>query len=74
MFQSLDQEDLQLSVLYIVNTWWLSLSNVISNLHQIIFLIIDAFNDDAINNTYNYRCPPKPFQNNFVIPITMFLI
>ncbi len=21
-----------------------------------------------------YRCPPKPFQNNFVIPITMFLI
>ena len=27
-----------------------------------------------VEMSYKYRCPPKPFQNNFVIPITMFLI
>ena len=46
MFQTLDKEVLQLSVLRVVNTRWLSLSN----LHQIIFSIIDALDDDAINN------------------------
>ena len=53
MFQSLDQEDSQLSVLRIINTQWLLLSNAISNLHQIIFSIIDMLDDDAINNTCN---------------------
>jgi hypothetical protein len=51
MFQTLDKKDPQLSVLRIINTRWLSLSNAVSNLHQIIFSIIDALDDDAINNT-----------------------
>ena len=53
MFQSLDKEDPQLSVLRIINTRWLSLSNAVSNLHQIIFSIISALDDDATNNKCN---------------------
>ena len=41
--------DPQLTVLNIINTRWLSMSNVVHNLHQILFSIIDALNDDMIN-------------------------
>jgi hypothetical protein len=53
IFQNLDEENSQLSVLRVVNTRWLSLSNAISNLHQIIFSVIDALEDDMNNNTCN---------------------
>jgi len=53
MFQNLDEEDPQLSILCIVSTRWLSLFNAVSNLHQIIFSIIDALDDDATNNSCN---------------------
>jgi hypothetical protein len=42
-------EDPQLNILNIINTRWLSMSNVIHNLHQIIFSVIDALNDDLAN-------------------------
>jgi len=42
-------EDLQLNILNIINTRWLSMSNVVHNLHQIIFSVIDALNDDLAN-------------------------
>src|SRR5581483_1927140 len=42
-------EDPQLTVLNIINTRWLSMSNVVHNLHQIIFSVIDALNDDMGN-------------------------
>ncbi|GES95219.1 zinc finger protein 862-like [Rhizophagus clarus] len=51
MFQNLVKDDPQLSILCIVSTRWLSLSNTVSNLHQIIFSIIDALDDDANNNS-----------------------
>jgi len=42
-------DDPQLTVLNIINTRWLSLSNVVSNLYQILDLIIDALNFDKMN-------------------------
>src|SRR2546430_3947346 len=39
----------QLTILNIINTRWLSMSNVVHNLHQIIFSVIDALNDDLAN-------------------------
>ncbi len=42
-------DDLQLTVLNIISTRWLSLSNVVSNLYQILDSIIDALNFDKIN-------------------------
>jgi hypothetical protein len=42
-------EDPQLTILNIINTRWLSMSNVVHNLYQIIFSIIDALNDDMSN-------------------------
>ena len=50
LFQSLDKENSQLAVLRVVSTRWLSLSNAVSNLHQIIFSVKDALNDEALNN------------------------
>ncbi|CAG8608681.1 10494_t:CDS:2 [Dentiscutata heterogama] len=50
LFQSLDNEDSQLSILCVVSTRWLSLSNAVSNLHQIIFSIKDALYDEALND------------------------
>jgi hypothetical protein len=47
-------DDTQLIILNIINTRWLSMSNVVHNLHQIIFSIIDVLNDD-INNAENSR-------------------
>ncbi|RGB44033.1 hypothetical protein C1646_749000 [Rhizophagus diaphanus] len=44
-----DINDTQLTILNIINTRWLSTSNVAHNLHQVIFSVIDALNDDAIN-------------------------
>ncbi|CAG8724255.1 46317_t:CDS:2, partial [Gigaspora margarita] len=46
-----DNETLELSILQVVSTRWLSLSNVVSNLHQIIFSVIDALQADAVNNS-----------------------
>ena len=40
-------EDLQLNILNIVNTRWLSMSNSVKNLHQILDSIIDALRYDA---------------------------
>ncbi|CAG8763530.1 15065_t:CDS:2, partial [Gigaspora rosea] len=51
LFQSLDNEDPQLSILRVVSTRWLSLSNAVSNLHQIIFSIKDALYDKALNDS-----------------------
>jgi len=42
-------DDPQLTVLNIINTRWLSLSNVVSNLYQILDLIIDPLNFDKMN-------------------------
>jgi len=42
-------EDPQLTILNIVNTRWLFMSNVVHNLYQVIFSVIDALNDDMIN-------------------------
>ncbi|CAG8492003.1 18823_t:CDS:2, partial [Gigaspora rosea] len=50
LFQSLDNEDPQLAILHIVSTRWLSLSNAVSNLYQIIFSIKDALYDEAFND------------------------
>ncbi|CAG8799112.1 13533_t:CDS:2, partial [Cetraspora pellucida] len=42
--------DPHLTVLNIIETCWLSLSNVIQNLHQILSSIIDALLEDSYNN------------------------
>src|SRR3954451_20273658 len=69
-------EDLQLNILNIINTRWLSMSNVVHNLHQIIFSVIDALNDD-MNNAENSRDKTRASQlvdnldPNFII-LTMF--
>jgi hypothetical protein len=42
-------DDPQLAVLNIINTRWLSLSNVVQNLYQIIDSIIDALELDKVN-------------------------
>ena len=42
-------KDPQLTILNIINTRWLSISNVVHNLHQVIFSVIDALNDDMVN-------------------------
>ena len=42
-------DDPQLAVLNIINTRWLSLSNVVSNLYQILDSVIDALNSDRMN-------------------------
>ena len=44
--------DPQLNVLNIINTCWLSLSNVISNLHQILDSIIAALFANHNNSTF----------------------
>ncbi|CAG8850925.1 12913_t:CDS:2, partial [Gigaspora margarita] len=51
LFQSLDNKDLQLAILRVVSTRWLSLSNAVSNLHQIIFSIKDVLYDEAFNDS-----------------------
>ncbi|CAG8728790.1 20588_t:CDS:2, partial [Cetraspora pellucida] len=50
LFQSLDNEDPQLAILHVISTRWLSLSNAVSNLHQIIFSIKDALYNKALND------------------------
>ncbi|PKC53807.1 hypothetical protein RhiirA1_509095 [Rhizophagus irregularis] len=42
-------DDLQLAILNIINTRWLSLSNVVKNLYQILDSIIDALNFDSLH-------------------------
>src|SRR4051812_14609997 len=42
-------DDPQLMILNIINTCWLSLSNVVKNLYQILDSIIDALNFDSLN-------------------------
>src|SRR2546430_14208550 len=42
-------DDPQLMILNIINTRWLSLSNVVKNLYQILDSIIDALNFDNLN-------------------------
>jgi len=70
-------DDPQLTILNIINTRWLSMSNVVHNLHQIIFSIIDALNDD-MTNAENSRDKIRASQlidyldPNFIIS-TMFL-
>ncbi|GET02905.1 ribonuclease H-like domain-containing protein [Rhizophagus clarus] len=69
--------DLQLTILNIINMRWLSISNIVHNLHQIIFSVIDALNDD-MNNAENPRDKIRASQmvnnldSNFIIS-TMFL-
>jgi hypothetical protein len=46
--QSLDDPDLVL--LKIIKTRWLSLSNVISNLHRILTSVVVALEEDSANN------------------------
>ncbi len=70
-------EDLQLNILNIINTRWLSMSNVVHNLHQIIFSVIDALNDDLANaeNPKNKDRASQLINNldpNFIIS-TMFM-
>jgi len=51
-----------------------------NNTNKPIFLeddMIEPFTKDSMllgSFSNSYRCPSKPFQNNFVILITMFLI
>lgn len=45
---------IQLTILNIINTRWLPMSNVVHNLHQVIFSVIDALNDD-VNNVENSK-------------------
>ncbi|GBB98646.1 hypothetical protein RclHR1_03290004 [Rhizophagus clarus] len=42
-------DDPQLAILNIINTCWLSLSNVVKNLYQILDSIIDALNFDSLH-------------------------
>ena len=42
-------KDPQLTILNIINTRWLFMSNVVHNLYQVIFSVINALNDDMIN-------------------------
>jgi len=42
-------KDSQLTILNIVNIRWLSILNIVHNLYQIIFSVIDALNDNMIN-------------------------
>ncbi len=42
-------DNLQLTILNIISTYQLSLSNVVSNLYQILDSVIDALNFDRIN-------------------------
>ncbi len=42
-------DDLQLTILNIISTRWLLLSNIVSNLYQILDSIIDALNFDRMN-------------------------
>ena len=42
-------DDPQLAILNIINTRWLSLSNVVKNLYQILDSIIDALNFDSLH-------------------------
>ncbi|CAG8763563.1 19914_t:CDS:2, partial [Gigaspora margarita] len=51
LFQAQDEESPELAILQVVSTRWLSLSNAVSNLHQINFSVIDALQEDAINNS-----------------------
>ncbi|CAG8854895.1 45909_t:CDS:2, partial [Gigaspora margarita] len=51
LIQAQDNETPELSILQVVSTRWLSLSNAVSNLHQIIFSEIDALQADAVNNS-----------------------
>ena len=69
--------DPQLTILNIINTRWLSMSNVVHNLHQILFSVIDALNDDMINaeNSRDKARVSQLIDNldpNFIIS-TMFL-
>ena len=50
-------DDPQLTILNIINTRWLSMSNVVHNLHQIIFSVIDD-----MNNAENSRDKTQAFQ------------
>ncbi|CAG8580003.1 26650_t:CDS:2, partial [Gigaspora margarita] len=65
---SQDNETPELSILQVVSTRWLSLSNAESNLHQIIFSIIDALQADAfladILSIISALC--KVFQSDYV--------
>ncbi|CAG8555013.1 2027_t:CDS:2 [Cetraspora pellucida] len=45
-----NEESPELVILQVVSTRWLSLSNSVSNLHQIIFSVIDALQNNVINN------------------------
>lgn len=70
-------EDPQLAILNIINTRWLSMSNVVHNLHQVIFSIIDALTND-MNNGENSKDRDRAsklissLDPNFIIS-TMFL-
>ncbi|CAG8848957.1 46478_t:CDS:2, partial [Gigaspora margarita] len=49
MIQETNDEP-QLCLLNIINTWWLSMSNTVHNLHQILDSVKDALNHDFIYN------------------------
>ncbi|CAG8549131.1 9580_t:CDS:2, partial [Dentiscutata heterogama] len=51
IFQAQNEKSLELAILQVVSTRWLSLSNSVSNLYQIIFFVIDVLQNDVINNS-----------------------
>ncbi len=54
-------KDPQLTILNIINTRWLSMLNIVYNLYQVIFLVINILNDDIINAEHS-KDKNKAFQ------------